>query len=174
MYEQTYAKSEDRRNEYWDNIFIRTSNKTKGFKWIYSPTFVGLPKDNEHMIWLSHWKIGNQLEGGDEVDVTVFLWAYMKLKEFGIQVVYKQEENNTQQGDLYPSFHNVVNEDLSAYQVSTGMYFLCHHDFDIYQDCSKSGGWTSKGWYDFLFDDFVRTALCKYFNNISGDYPVDS
>ncbi|THG09856.1 hypothetical protein TEA_008675 [Camellia sinensis var. sinensis] len=143
--QQTYAKSDDRRNEYWDNIFIRTSNKTKGFKWIYSPTFVGLPKDNEHMIWLSHWKIGNQLEGGDEVDVTVFLWAYMKLKEFGIQVVYEQEENNTQQGDLYPSFHNVVNEDLSAYQVSTGMYFLCHHDFDIYQDCSKSGGWTSKG-----------------------------
>ncbi|THG14242.1 hypothetical protein TEA_009225 [Camellia sinensis var. sinensis] len=98
------------------------------------------------MIWLSHWKIGNQLEGGDEVDVTVILWASMKLKEFGIQVVYEQEENNTQQGDLYPSFHNVVNEDLSAYQVSTGMYFLCHHDFDIYQDCSKSGGWTSKGW----------------------------
>ncbi|CAL5340879.1 unnamed protein product [Camellia sinensis] len=58
VYEQTYAKSDDRRNEYWDNIFIRTSNKTKGFKWIYSPTFVGLPKDNEHMIWLSHWKIG--------------------------------------------------------------------------------------------------------------------
>ncbi|GMP63266.1 hypothetical protein CsSME_00025018 [Camellia sinensis var. sinensis] len=174
VYEQTYAKSDDRRNEYWDNIFIRTSNKTKGFKWIYSPTFVGLPKDNEHMIWLSHWKIGNQLEGGDEVDVTVFLWAYMKLKEFGIQVVYEQEENNTQQGDLYPSFHNVVNEDLSAYQVSTGMYFLCHHDFDIYQDCSKSGGWTSKGWYDFLFGDSVTTALCKYFNNISGDYPLDS
>ncbi|CAL5401821.1 unnamed protein product [Camellia sinensis] len=144
VYEQTYAKYDDRRNEYWDNIFIRTSNKTKGFKWIYSPTFVGLPKDNEHMIWLSHWKIGNQLEGGDEVDVTVFLWAYMKLKEFGIQVVYEQEENNTQQGDLYPSFHNVVNEDLSSYQFSTGMYLLCHHDFDIYQDCSKSGGWTSK------------------------------
>ncbi|KAA8536638.1 hypothetical protein F0562_029116 [Nyssa sinensis] len=70
------------------------------------------------MMWLSNWKIGNQLEGGDEVNVSVFLWAVMQLKEIGVHVVYEQEEKGSQY-NTYLSCQNVIDdEDLSAYQDS--------------------------------------------------------
>ncbi|KAA8536637.1 hypothetical protein F0562_029115 [Nyssa sinensis] len=97
------------------------------------------------MMWLSNWKIGNQLEGGDEVNVSVFLWAIMQLKEIGIYVVYEQEEKGSQY-NTYLSCQNVIDdEDLSAYQVAAGSYFLCHFDFDINQHCSNEG-WIASGW----------------------------
>ncbi|CAL5378148.1 unnamed protein product [Camellia sinensis] len=65
--------------------------------------------------------MGNQLESGDEVNVAVFLWAEKQLKEFGIHVVYEQEEKRTQhQQDTNPPCQNVIDRDLSEYQVRPG------------------------------------------------------
>ncbi|KAL7205530.1 hypothetical protein ACSBR2_018463 [Camellia fascicularis] len=43
----------------------------------------------------NHWNMRNQLECGDEVDVSVFLWSTFYLKEFGVHVVYEQEKKGT-------------------------------------------------------------------------------
>ncbi|CAL5378152.1 unnamed protein product [Camellia sinensis] len=147
VYAYANQSSDDPRTKRWNEFYIKTSNKTKDLKWTYSPTFIGLPEDNKEMIWLSHWNMGNQLECGDEVDVSVFLWATVYLKEFGIHVVYEQEKKGTQhQQDTNPPCQNVIDRDLSEYQVRPGKYFLCHHDFDTYQECSEEDDQTTNGW----------------------------
>ncbi|PQQ11983.1 inactive disease resistance protein RPS4-like [Prunus yedoensis var. nudiflora] len=81
---------------------LHISNETKGLKWIYRPVTIGFPKVEEHMLWLSHWRFANdELEGGDEIRVSVRVELpvlvrdkFHKLtKEFGIQVVYEQNNN---------------------------------------------------------------------------------
>ncbi|KAM7466874.1 hypothetical protein LguiB_014436 [Lonicera macranthoides] len=61
------------RNKIWDECYIRISNDTQNLKWVYSPTFVGVPDDDaQDMTWLCRWKFGNQIEGSDEVNISVF------------------------------------------------------------------------------------------------------
>ncbi|BBH09933.1 Disease resistance protein TIR-NBS-LRR class family [Prunus dulcis] len=103
-------------------IITEVSNKSKGVKWIYGPTFFGVPGDGQDAIWLSHWKFGNQLESGNEV------------KECGVQLVYEQEQeqeenmmnsqhnNNNKTDTFYP---HVIGGDLSSFEVRPGTYFLC-------------------------------------------------
>ncbi|KAL6129012.1 hypothetical protein ACLB2K_072365 [Fragaria x ananassa] len=56
-------------------LVTEINNKSKGLKWVYQPSCYGIPNDDEDMIWLSHWKLGNQLEAGDEVTVSVVMGA---------------------------------------------------------------------------------------------------
>ncbi|CAL9006552.1 unnamed protein product, partial [Prunus brigantina] len=74
-------------------IVTRVRNKSKGLKWIYAPTCYGIPGEGEDMIWLSLWKLKEQvhLEGGDEVVVSVIMQPWLQVKEFGIQL---QENHN--------------------------------------------------------------------------------
>ncbi|PRQ57438.1 hypothetical protein RchiOBHm_Chr1g0348331 [Rosa chinensis] len=57
-----YAKSKGLRCGLLPNhpvIIIRFTNKRKSLKWIYGPSFYGIPSEEKDMIWLSHWKLGN-------------------------------------------------------------------------------------------------------------------
>ncbi|XP_059653604.1 disease resistance protein RPV1-like isoform X2 [Cornus florida] len=112
----------------WTSI-IKIFNKTKDVKWAYSPGCQGIPDDGKRMRWSSHWKIGNQLEVGDEVVVSVMmsvnyvsedLWDY-EVKELGVDIVYEEEEKDTQLS------YSTSCPDLSAYQFSKGRYSLGHH-----------------------------------------------
>ncbi|KAM7462851.1 hypothetical protein LguiA_030972 [Lonicera macranthoides] len=154
------------RNESWDECYIRISNDTKNLKWVYSPTFLGVPDDEaQDMTWLCHWKFGNQLEGGDEVNISVFLRNVMQLKELGVHVVYETEEAHCFQNDAGGA-------DLSAYEVRTGSYFLCHYEYDLVQTCSLDDGWTTFGWYDFLFEDIIPSKrLLKFKGQESPEFP---
>ncbi|MFZ8360643.1 hypothetical protein ACO1LX_19735, partial [Staphylococcus aureus] len=51
-------------------------------------------RDGEDFVWLSHWKFGNQLEGGDEVSVTVFIGELIQVEKIGINLVYGDIEDN--------------------------------------------------------------------------------
>ncbi|CAL5401833.1 unnamed protein product [Camellia sinensis] len=88
------------------------NNKTKGLKWTYWPTFTGISDQGKDMIWLNEWKIADQLmDGGDEVTISVNMEEQYQLKEFGIRIVYdEQEEKVTEQNAI----------DLSAYEMSAG------------------------------------------------------
>ncbi|KAL6271040.1 hypothetical protein ACE6H2_027951 [Prunus campanulata] len=114
-------------------IITEVSNKSKGVKWIYGPTFFGFPGDGQDVMWLSHWKFGDQLELGNEVTVSVFTVPELQVKECGVQLVYEQEDrreektmssqhknNNTDPFDPY-----VIGGDLSNFEVRPGTYFLC-------------------------------------------------
>ncbi|KAB2617025.1 TMV resistance protein N-like [Pyrus ussuriensis x Pyrus communis] len=104
---------------------IKVSNQTKGLMWTYSPLTVGLPTEKEDMLWLSHFRFGNnELEYGDELRVSVEMHDFVRVKEFGIQLVYEPErppssQNNVVAGDVSLS--------ASEYQMWTGKYFLSNH-----------------------------------------------
>ncbi|KAM7470195.1 hypothetical protein LguiA_008378 [Lonicera macranthoides] len=54
-------------------LFAKIYNRTKDLTWIYSPLCVGFPYEDYGMAWLSQWNFGNdQLEGGDEVTVSIY------------------------------------------------------------------------------------------------------
>ncbi|CAL8121191.1 unnamed protein product [Prunus armeniaca] len=99
-------------------IMTRVRNKSKGLKWIYCPLFYGIPSEGEDMIWLSLWKLEEQvhLEGGDEVVVSVIMQPWLQVKEFGIQL---QEKTVSTESSYYPC---VVGGDL--YQYQPGVYLL--------------------------------------------------
>lgn len=118
-------------------IMTEVRNKSKGLQWIYGPALFGMPSDDQDVIWLSHWKFGNKLEGGDELTVSVLTSSYMiydefQVKEFGVQVVYYEQvtvtaqENFTKDNPFYP---RVIAGDLSHYLLpgSSGTYLLCHN-----------------------------------------------
>ncbi|PRQ57443.1 hypothetical protein RchiOBHm_Chr1g0348381 [Rosa chinensis] len=112
-----------------DPIIIRVNNKSKGLKWIYGPTCYGIPSSKD-VVWLSHWKLGNRLEAGDEVTVTVFPFEPFQIKEWGFQVVHEQEGKiSNQHKTTHPDDNDVIGKcctDFSElYQVMPGTYFLC-------------------------------------------------
>ncbi|KAL6293937.1 hypothetical protein ACE6H2_002079 [Prunus campanulata] len=139
---------------------LHISNETKGLKWTYVPVTIGLPKEKEHMLWLSHWRFANdELEGGDEIRVlvrdeirvSVGDKIDMLTKEFGIQLVYEQNNNEGsvtedittmfQHDTTTPSSQNqVVAGDVSALasrfhknnKNKVGGYFICNHLWQIH------------------------------------------
>ncbi|KAM1427564.1 hypothetical protein FF1_019721 [Malus domestica] len=110
---------------------IKVSNQTKGLMWTYSPLTVGLPTEKEDMLWLSHFRFANnELEYGDELRVSVEMHEFVRVKEFGIQLVYEPErppssQNNVVAGDVSLS--------ASEYQMWTGKYFLSNHGHRTHQ-----------------------------------------
>lgn len=66
-------------------------NKSKGLVWSYTPCIYGV-SDGTDMIWLSHWKFGSQLEGGDVVTVSMGWITDAQVKECGAQLVYDEQE----------------------------------------------------------------------------------
>ncbi|KDP27361.1 hypothetical protein JCGZ_20185 [Jatropha curcas] len=111
------------------------NNETKGIIWSYSPTFYGIPEENEDMVWLSYWKFGDELEVGDEVNVSVRMPSGFYVKECGIRIVYEQDKKDTEINSKSiaenNSFwhQNITDRDLSPYQVGHSVYFLHHHPF---------------------------------------------
>ncbi|CAL9006586.1 unnamed protein product, partial [Prunus brigantina] len=74
---------------------IRVKNKSKGLRGGYGPSHYGIPGEGEDMIWLSHWSLENdQLQGGDEVVVSVIMDSGLLVKELGIRLVQVQQEEN--------------------------------------------------------------------------------
>ncbi|CAL5399034.1 unnamed protein product [Camellia sinensis] len=62
----SYALNSDYMKSKWMYECIRVNNKTKGLKWTYWPAFTGIADEGRDMIWLSDWKIADQLmNGGD-------------------------------------------------------------------------------------------------------------
>ncbi|CAL2240956.1 unnamed protein product [Prunus armeniaca] len=74
---------------------IRVKNKSNGLRGMYCPSHYGIPGEGEDMIWLSHWNLeDDQLDGGNEVVVSVIMEYGLLVKELGIQLVQVQEEEN--------------------------------------------------------------------------------
>ncbi|KAK9910928.1 hypothetical protein M0R45_034862 [Rubus argutus] len=114
-------------------VIIIVRNKSKDLRWIYWPSCYGIPGKEQDLIWLSHWKFGNQLEAGNQITASVFSrhTPYV-VKEWGIRIVH--EEEDTMCRPLYnscrkdPDNEEVIGigGDLSElYLVLPGIYFFC-------------------------------------------------
>ncbi|KAL6214229.1 hypothetical protein ACLB2K_013667 [Fragaria x ananassa] len=69
------------------------SNNSSGQKWIYGPKYFGVPREGKDVIWLSHWRFGNRLKGGDEMTILIYTKSDFKVKECGIQLVYYDDKD---------------------------------------------------------------------------------
>ncbi|CAL5401860.1 unnamed protein product [Camellia sinensis] len=68
---------------------------------LYSKNSMKLPLQgchgDEDLMWLSYWKFENQLEGGDELNISVVGNEDFQVKEFGVHLVYKEQEEKSSQ-----------------------------------------------------------------------------
>ncbi|XP_059652140.1 disease resistance protein RUN1-like [Cornus florida] len=69
---------------------IHVRNRTKRMVWTYWPTVIGIT-GNIYTMWLSHWKIKEELQVDDEVEVSVVLIPFYVIKELGIHVVFRED-----------------------------------------------------------------------------------
>ncbi|THG21559.1 hypothetical protein TEA_018148 [Camellia sinensis var. sinensis] len=73
------------------------NNTTKSLIWSHSPKVIGIPEADEDMMWLSYWKFENQLKGGDELNISVVGNEDFQVKEVGVHLVYKEQEEKSSQ-----------------------------------------------------------------------------
>lgn len=146
-------------NRFWDEAHIKIVNTTKDLRWTYKPVLMGIPYSDERSItWLTHWKLGDNLEVGDTLKILVVVYSALRLEEFGVELVYRPSDEVTVDG-TYPLCQHMINGvDISAYHVGRGCYFLGHGDFDTFQENFTSGCWGDNCWYDFLFGDSEENA----------------
>ncbi|GMP63298.1 hypothetical protein CsSME_00025037 [Camellia sinensis var. sinensis] len=94
-----YALSNKRKEDYRFDCDAHTSisNTTKSLIWSHSPYVFGIPEADEDMMMLSYWKFENQLESGDELNISVVGNEYFQVKEVGVHFVYKEQEEKSGQ-----------------------------------------------------------------------------
>ncbi|XP_019179416.1 PREDICTED: TMV resistance protein N-like isoform X2 [Ipomoea nil] len=79
------------------SFFIKVSNISSSLKWIYNPTYIGIPGPNEDLVFICHWKFGKYLASGDDINVSVVGQSYtFRIKEFGVSPVYDIIHQETQ------------------------------------------------------------------------------
>ncbi|KAJ9551075.1 hypothetical protein OSB04_015120 [Centaurea solstitialis] len=118
---------------------------------MYNPKVFGKPKKGEVGIWLSYWPIGNMLDSGDEVDVSIFVLSGLKVHECGVSLVYTDDDDD-QALEINTPWVETLGGDLSAFKLSTGAYYLCRHDLFNVMNGHGLGGWL-RGLVGHIIDD---------------------
>ncbi|KAI3701535.1 hypothetical protein L6452_26696 [Arctium lappa] len=102
---------------------------TNGVDLMYSPKVFGNPGFGEVGIWLSYWPIGNTLDVGDKVNVSIVVLSGLVVRECGASLVYADDEEVDETLEKNMGWVETLGGDLSGFQLSTGAYYLCRHDF---------------------------------------------
>ncbi|KAK1408097.1 hypothetical protein QVD17_39730 [Tagetes erecta] len=113
-------------------LFTKVSNITKGVTWIYNPMVYCKSRGDEDAMWLSYWPIGNILEADDEIHVLITTGKGMIVSECGASLVYMdggEVEQEEEWGNNTMKTEEVIGGDLSEFEVSTRVYYLCRRDF---------------------------------------------
>ncbi|KAK4493040.1 hypothetical protein RD792_018147 [Penstemon davidsonii] len=144
------SNSTSNNDEKWfpENIlFIKIRNKTKDLEWIYYPTCFGIPEPDNDLLWLSHWTFRNELEDGNEVDISIITGDNFVVRECGLSFMYHEQKEDI--WNKYLSWREVIGGDLSAFRLSTGSYYLCRTAFVRYYEekgVSRLDDWTTTNW----------------------------
>lgn len=100
-------------------FLIRISNMTKDVTWIYSPTFFGVPKTDENVVWSSFWTFRNQMEGGDEIHVSIVVEDDYEKKKRGTDFIYDEPSHY-----YYPASTNKMVVKLFNWHIRGKTYFF--------------------------------------------------
>ncbi|CAH1441243.1 unnamed protein product [Lactuca virosa] len=119
---------------------------TKGVDLIYNPKVFGKPDSGKVGIWLSYWPIGNTLDIGDTVKVSIVAMRGLKVHDCGVSLVYSDNEVAEETLINNKGWVEILGGDLSGFQLSTGVYYLCRRDFF---ELVEAGGLT-RGWFRML------------------------
>ncbi|MFS7966544.1 putative protein kinase RLK-Pelle-CrRLK1L-1 family [Helianthus anomalus] len=105
--------------------FCKVSTSKGVVDLMYNPRVFGKPEVGEVCIWLSYWPIGNELNTGDTVSVSVVVLSGLEVYECGVSLVYSKQE--TLENNM--GWEEILGGDLSGFELSTGAYYLCRRDF---------------------------------------------
>ncbi|XP_052209589.1 disease resistance protein RUN1-like [Diospyros lotus] len=90
-----YAHSRPRAPFSWSTDpfpHIIINNATRHLKWSFCPSFFAIPGADEDFLWLSYWKFEDLLEGGDELNISIFTSQDFHVKEVGVHLVYEESQ----------------------------------------------------------------------------------
>ncbi|CAL2241118.1 unnamed protein product [Prunus armeniaca] len=134
-------------------VITKVSNESKGLKWIYAPACYGIPDNENDVIWLSHWKLGNRLESGDEVTVSVFMQPGLQVKECGIQLVHEQdcEISSAQNDHEEPCYPSDIGGNLPEF--IPGTYFMWGGPLNRDDGRAYVFGHKREDWFKEIFGD---------------------
>ncbi|XP_052622155.1 disease resistance protein RUN1 isoform X3 [Lactuca sativa] len=115
------------------SLRTKVQNVTKNRTWIYYGYIFAVREGDEDIVWLSHWMFGdNEIENGDEVSVTIVEEEEdggVMVRECAVNPVYKDRDNEKDPLSYYKSWKHIIGGDLSAFQLTSGDYFLNHDRF---------------------------------------------
>ncbi|XP_071736655.1 uncharacterized protein [Rutidosis leptorrhynchoides] len=124
---------------------------TNGDDLIYNPTVFGRPASGEVCIWLSYWPIGNLLNVGDEVTVSIFVMNGLEVVECGASLVYTDDDVASEISDNKLGWVETVERDLSEFKLRKGLYYLCR--LDLYKLTEL--GRLTPGWLGTIVGDAI-------------------
>ncbi|PHT39826.1 hypothetical protein CQW23_18680 [Capsicum baccatum] len=63
--------------------------------WIYAPSFIGIPGENNELTFLCHWKFDKYSQTGDQINVSLPCYSKtFKMKEFRVMLTYDKLESD--------------------------------------------------------------------------------
>lgn len=155
----------------WYSFFIKLNNLSKGVKWIYAPTFIGIPGPNENLTFLCQWKLGKYLEAGDEINVSIIGWSYtFQMKDFGVSLECETVETDlsvtsnelaikSSDPSAYLSGHCVMESYMPVYQLAWNHYCFSHPDYFLFNGHQRKQAAMRLILYQKLFEDFVQSSI---------------
>ncbi|KAL4572635.1 hypothetical protein LXL04_019415 [Taraxacum kok-saghyz] len=115
------------------SLRTRVHNVTKKQTWIYYGYIFAFREAGEDLVWLSHWMFGNnEFENGDEFSVTIVEEEEdggVIVSECAVSPMYNDTDNEEDPLSYYKSWKHIIGGDLSAFQLTSGDYFLNHDRF---------------------------------------------
>ncbi|KAJ0581851.1 hypothetical protein HanHA300_Chr04g0145831 [Helianthus annuus] len=143
--------------------FVKIST-TNGVDLMYNPRVFGKPVFGEVAIWLSFWPIGNTLEVGDKVNVSIVVVDGLEVLECGANLVYTDDGvvNDIELVDI-------LEGGVSRFQLTTGAYYLCRRDFFELVEAGKG----IPGWFSVLVGDTIDHTEVRGWRKTGRPQPSD-
>nr|GMD87264.1 TMV resistance protein N-like isoform X1 [Ipomoea batatas] len=136
------------------SFFIKVSNISSGLKWIYNPTYIGIPGPNEDLVFLCHWKFGKYLASGDDINVSVVGQSHtLRIKEFGVSPVYDVIHQETQTSSSSANECTTIEHYMSICQLAVNHYFFSPSKYFVLKGRSDGDPNLRGLLYDHLFED---------------------
>ncbi|KAK4708331.1 hypothetical protein R3W88_029256 [Solanum pinnatisectum] len=91
---------------------ISITNMSRIMNWKQDPLFIRIPEgDQERMMWLSYWDIGNSLQPSDVIEVSASVGeakTRFSIKEVGMRIIFLEEQQESANFGIeeFPSPHN--------------------------------------------------------------------
>ncbi|KAJ0752117.1 putative P-loop containing nucleoside triphosphate hydrolase [Helianthus annuus] len=127
--------------------FCKVSTTNGVVNLMYNPTVFGKPGVGEVCMWLSYWPVGNSLNTGDTVNVSIVVISGLEVHECGVSLVYSDQETlETNMG-----WAEIVGVDLTEFELSTGAYYLCQRDFFSLMEVGR----LTPDWFRILVGDTI-------------------
>ncbi|CAH1449172.1 unnamed protein product [Lactuca virosa] len=151
------------RDKYTRALFAKVSNTSKGLTWMYNPVIYANVEVGEDAVWFSYWPIGNILDAGDEINVSIIVGDGWMVSRCGVSLVFMDDD------EVEPKYYKdykkeveVIGGDLSEFELTTGAYYLCRRDY------FKS---TTPDWLNMLVGDTIpRKDLHGWRKSHQSDY----